>query len=206
MKNSNDTFKKIISHAKEYGFIFQSSEIYDGLSAVYDYGHNGVELKNNLKKYWWASMVQMEDNIVGLDSSILMHPKTWKASGHIDAFNDPLIDNKDSKLRYRADVLIEDYILKIESKINKEIKKAEKKYGFEFDEKEFLNTNSRVIDDKDRPVYDHSMAASHNNEETMKLVNATKAMEMQTAEDMGYNPFQPHMSSSSSPISKGGAS
>ena len=118
MKNSNDTFKKIISHAKEYGFIFQSSEIYDGLSAVYDYGHNGVELKNNLKKYWWASMVQMEDNIVGLDSSILMHPKTWKASGHIDAFNDPLIDNKDSKLRYRADVLIEDYILKIESKIN----------------------------------------------------------------------------------------
>ena len=146
MKNSNDTFKKIISHAKEYGFIFQSSEIYDGLSAVYDYGHNGVELKNNLKKYWWASMVQMEDNIVGLDSSILMHPKTWKASGHIDAFNDPLIDNKDSKLRYRADVLIEDYILKIESKINKEIKKAEKKYGLEFDEKEFLNTNSRVID------------------------------------------------------------
>ena len=146
MKNSNDTFKKIISHAKEYGFIFQSSEIYDGLSAVYDYGHNGVELKNNLKKYWWASMVQMEDNIVGLDSSILMHPKTWKASGHIDAFNDPLIDNKDSKLRYRADVLIEDYILKIESKINKEIKKAKKKYGLEFDEKEFLNTNSRVID------------------------------------------------------------
>ena len=100
MNSNQDTFKKIISHSKEYGFIFQSSEIYDGLSAVYDYAQNGVELKNNIKKYWWASMVQMNDNIVGLDSAILMHPKTWKASGHVDAFNDPLIDNKDSKLRY----------------------------------------------------------------------------------------------------------
>ena len=148
MSTKQDNFKKIISHAKEYGFIFQSSEIYDGLSAVYDYAQNGVELKNNLKKYWWASMVQMNDNIVGLDSSILMHPTTWKASGHVDAFNDPLIDNKDSKLRYRADVLIEDYIAKIESKINKEIDKAKKRFGDAFDEDEFRKTNARVLDNQ----------------------------------------------------------
>ena len=148
MSTNQDNFKKIISHAKEYGFIFQSSEIYDGLSAVYDYAQNGVELKNNIKKYWWASMVQMNDNIVGLDSSILMHPTTWKASGHVDAFNDPLIDNKDSKLRYRADVLIEDYIAKIESKINKEIDKAKKRFGDAFDEDEFRKTNARVLDNQ----------------------------------------------------------
>ena len=114
---SEENFKKIISHAKEYGFIFQSSEIYDGLSAVYDYGQNGVLLKNNIKEYWWKSMVQLHDNIVGIDSAIFSHPTTWKASGHVDAFNDPLIDNKDSKKRYRADNLIEDHIQKIESKI-----------------------------------------------------------------------------------------
>ena len=148
MSTNQDNFKKIISHAKEYGFIFQSSEIYDGLSAVYDYAQNGVELKNNIKKYWWASMVQMNDNIVGLDSSILMHPTTWKASGHVDAFNDPLIDNKDSKLRYRADVLIEDYIAKIESKINKEINKAKKRFGDAFDEDEFRKTNARVLENQ----------------------------------------------------------
>ena len=148
MSSDQDNFKKIISHAKRYGFIFQSSEIYDGLSAVYDYAQNGVELKNNIKKYWWASMVQMNDNIVGLDSSILMHPTTWKASGHVDAFNDPLIDNKDSKLRYRADVLIEDYIAKIESKINKEINKAKKRFGDIFDEDEFRKTNARVLDNQ----------------------------------------------------------
>ena len=148
MNSNQDTFKKIISHSKEYGFIFQSSEIYDGLSAVYDYAQNGVELKNNIKKYWWASMVQMNDNIVGLDSAILMHPKTWKASGHVDAFNDPLIDNKDSKLRYRADVLIEDYIAKIESKIQKEINKAQKRFGDSFDEIQFRQTNQRVLDNQ----------------------------------------------------------
>jgi glycyl-tRNA synthetase len=148
MSTNQDNFKKIISHAKEYGFIFQSSEIYDGLSAVYDYAQNGVELKNNLKKYWWASMVQMNDNIVGLDSSILMHPTTWKASGHVDAFNDPLIDNKDSKLRYRADVLIEDYIAKIQSKINKEIDKAKKRFGDAFYENEFRKTNARILDNQ----------------------------------------------------------
>ena len=148
MNSNQDAFKKIISHSKEYGFIFQSSEIYDGLSAVYDYAQNGVELKNNIKKYWWASMVQINDSIVGLDSAILMHPKTWKASGHVDAFNDPLIDNKDSKLRYRADVLIEDYIAKIESKIQKEINKAQKRFGDSFDEIQFRQTNQRVLDNQ----------------------------------------------------------
>jgi glycyl-tRNA synthetase len=118
MGTNEDKFKRVISHAKEYGFIFQSSEIYDGLSAVYDYAQNGVELKNNIRQYWWKSMVQMHDNIVGIDSAILMHPKTWKASGHVDAFNAPLIDNKDSKKRYRADVLVEDYCAKIENKID----------------------------------------------------------------------------------------
>ena len=115
---SEEKFKKIISHAKEYGFIFQSSEIYDGLSSVYDYGQNGVLLKNNIKSYWWKSMINMNDNIVGLDSAIFSHPTTWKASGHLDAFNDPLIDNKDSKKRYRADNLIEEFIDKIQNKLN----------------------------------------------------------------------------------------
>jgi glycyl-tRNA synthetase len=109
-KNTDELFKNVISHAKEYGFVFQSSEIYDGLSAVYDYGQNGAELKNNIKTYWWKAMVQMHDNIVGIDSAIFMHPKIWKASGHVDGFSDPMIDNKDSKKRYRADQLIEDKI------------------------------------------------------------------------------------------------
>ena len=128
---SEDVFKKIVSHAKEYGFVFPSSEIYDGLGAVYDYAQYGVELKNNIKEYWWKSMVYLHDNILGLDSAIFMHPTTWKASGHLGAFNDPLIDNKDSKKRYRADVLIEDYREKLEGKINKEIKKAQKQGDYE---------------------------------------------------------------------------
>ena len=142
---TEEHFKKIISHSKEFGFIFPSSEIYDGLSATYDYGQNGVELKNNIKKYWWRSMVQMHENIVGIDAAIFMHPNTWKASGHIDAFNDPLIDNKDSKKRYRADVLIEDHILKIENKINKEIQKAKKRFGEDFNEQIFIQTNQNVL-------------------------------------------------------------
>jgi glycyl-tRNA synthetase len=113
-KNNDELFKNVTGHAKEYGFVFQSSEIYDGLSAVYDYGQLGVELKNNLKTYWWKSMVQMNENIVGLDSAIFMHPKIWKASGHVDGFADPMIDNKDSKKRYRADNLIEDKIARYE--------------------------------------------------------------------------------------------
>ncbi|MDQ8005520.1 MAG: glycine--tRNA ligase [Pedobacter sp.] len=113
-KNNDELFKNVISHAKEYGFVFQSSEIYDGLSAVYDYGQLGAELKNNIKTYWWKAMVQMHENIVGIDSAIFMHPKIWKASGHVDGFNDPMIDNKDSKKRYRADQLLEDRIAKYE--------------------------------------------------------------------------------------------
>ncbi|GAB1462785.1 glycine--tRNA ligase [Pedobacter sp.] len=113
-KNNDEIFKNVISHAKEYGFVFQSSEIYDGLSAVYDYGQLGSELKNNIKTYWWKAMVQMHENIVGIDSAIFMHPKIWKASGHVDGFNDPMIDNKDSKKRYRADQLLEDRIAKYE--------------------------------------------------------------------------------------------
>ena len=145
MKNQEDQFKRVISHAKEYGFIFQSSEIYDGLSAVYDYGQNGTELKKNIRDYWWQAMVQLNENIVGIDAAIFMHPTTWKASGHVDAFNDPLIDNKDSKKRYRADVLIEDHVAKIEAKIEKEVKKAAKRFGEAFDKQQFLETNPRVV-------------------------------------------------------------
>lgn len=142
---SDDKFKNVISHSKEYGFIFQSSEIYDGLSAVYDYGQNGALLKNNIKAYWWGAMVQMHENIVGIDTAIFVHPTTWKASGHVDAFNDPLIDNKDSKKRYRADVLIEDHVEKIRQKIQKEVSKAAKRFGESFDEDQFLATNPRVV-------------------------------------------------------------
>ena len=138
--------KKIISHCKEYGFIFPSSEIYDGVSSIYDYGPFGVELKNKIKNHWWKSMVQEHENIVGIDSAIFMHPLIWKASGHIDAFNDPLIDNKDSNKRYRADVLIENYLTKIENKIQKDVDKASKKFGDDFDEKKFIKTNARIIE------------------------------------------------------------
>jgi len=145
MINKEEHFKRVVSHAKEYGFIFGSSEIYDGLNAVYDYAQNGVLLKNNIREYWWKSMVQLHQNIVGLDAAILMHPTTWKASGHVDAFNDPLIDNKDSKKRYRADVLIEDYAEKLHQKAQKEIEKARKRFGESFDEAQFVATNDRVI-------------------------------------------------------------
>jgi glycyl-tRNA synthetase len=145
MAQQNDQFKALVAHCKEYGFIYQSSEIYDGLSAVYDYGPYGSLLKNNLKEYWWKAMVQMHDNIVGIDAAIFMHPKTWKASGHVDAFNDPLVDNKDSKKRYRADVLIEDHIDKLEAKINKEVEKASKRFP-DFDEQMFRQTNARVVE------------------------------------------------------------
>lgn len=123
-----DVFKKLVSHCKEYGFVFPSSDIYDGLGAVYDYGQMGVELKNNIKQYWWQSMVLLHENIVGIDSAIFMHPTIWKASGHVDAFNDPLIDNRDSKKRYRADVLIEDQLAKYDDKIDKEVAKAAKRF------------------------------------------------------------------------------
>ena len=176
---SEEKFKKVISHAKEYGFVFQSSEIYDGLSAVYDYGQNGTELKNNIKNYWWKAMVQLNENIVGLDSSILMHPTVWKASGHIDAFNDPLIDNKDSKKRYRADILIEDYISKIETKIQKEIFKAEKKFGNQFDKDQFLNTNSRVIQYQSKIKSIHSdFSKALENEDLISLKKIIEDLEI----------------------------
>ena len=141
-----DVFKKLVAHCKEYGYVFQSSEIYDGLAAVYDYGQYGVELKNNIKKYWWDSMVLLHENVVGLDSAIFMHPSIWKASGHVDAFNDPLIDNKDSKKRYRADVLIEDHIAKYEDKIEKDVAKAKKRFGEKFDETLYRQTNPQVLE------------------------------------------------------------
>jgi glycyl-tRNA synthetase len=144
MAKEQDQFKKVLSHAKEYGYVFQSSEIYDGLSAVYDYGQNGVELKKNIREYWWRAMTQLHQDIVGLDSAIFMHPTTWKASGHTDAFNDPLIDNKDSKKRYRADVLIEDYCEKQRQKAEKEVAKAAKRFGDDFDAEMYRTTNPRV--------------------------------------------------------------
>lgn len=150
MVNNEEKLKKIIAHAKEYGFVFQSSEIYDGLAAAYDYGQYGSELKNNIKQYWWRSMVQYHENIVGLDAAIFMHPTTWKASGHVDAFNDPMIDNKDSKKRYRADVLVEDYMSKIEAKIQKEVDKAAGRFGDAFDEKQFRETNPRVLENVEK--------------------------------------------------------
>ena len=146
MATQEETFKKIVAHCKEYGFVFPSSEIYDGLGAVYDYGQNGVELKNNIKRYWWDSMTLLHQNIVGIDAAIFMHPTTWKASGHVDAFNDPLIDNRDSKKRYRADVLIEEQIAKYEEKIQKEVDKARKRLGDSFDEAMFRQTNARVME------------------------------------------------------------
>ncbi len=145
MANQEEQFRKIVAHAKEYGYIFPSSEIYDGLSAVYDYGPNGAELKRAIRDYWWKAMVQLHENIVGIDAAILMHPTTWKASGHVDAFNDPLIDNKDSKKRYRADVLVEEYVSKIEAKIEKEVEKAAKRFGDAFRKEEFLNTHPTVL-------------------------------------------------------------
>jgi len=146
----DNNFQKIISHCKEYGFVFPSSEIYDGLGAVYDYGQYGSELKNNIKNYWWKAMVQLHDNIVGIDSAIFMHPKIWKASGHVDGFNDPMIDNKDSKKRYRADDLIEEQIQKIQDKIDKEVEKAAKRFGESFDAELYKKTNPRVVEYKNK--------------------------------------------------------
>ena len=163
-----EIFKNLIAHSKEYGFIFPSSEIYDGLSAVYDYGQMGVEMKNNIKKYWWEAMVHLNDNIVGIDSAIFMHPKIWEASGHVGAFNDPLIDNKDSKKRYRADVLLEDYLAKLEEKMNKEVEKGRRKFGESFNEEQFRATNPNVL--RVRNKYDevHSRMTKALNDNDLK--------------------------------------
>ncbi|MFA6778767.1 MAG: glycine--tRNA ligase [Paludibacteraceae bacterium] len=170
MASQEDVFKKLVAHCKEYGFVFPSSEIYDGLGAVYDYGQNGVELKNNIKKYWWDSMTLLHGNIVGIDAAIFMHPTVWKASGHVDAFNDPLIDNKDSKKRYRADVLIEDLIAKYDDKINKEVEKAAKKFGETFDAELFKKTNGRVLE--------HQAKRDEIHERYSKAMNATDLAEL----------------------------
>lgn len=164
MAQQEDLFKKVVSHCKEYGFVFPSSEIYDGLGAVYDYGQLGSELKNNIKRYWWEAMTLLQENVVGIDSAIFMHPTIWKASGHVDAFNDPLIDNKDSKKRYRADVLIEDHLAKIDDKIAKEIAKAAKRFGESFDEAQFRATNARVLEYQAKRDALHSRFAQALNE------------------------------------------
>lgn len=179
MAKQEDIFKKVVSHAKEYGFIFPSSEIYDGLSAIYDYGQNGVELKNNIKKYWWKAMVQLNENIVGMDSAIFAHPAVWKASGHVDAFNDPLIDNKDSKKRFRADVLIEDYCAKLEDKVVKEIEKAKKRFGNAFDEAQFVSTNPKVLEyRKIQKVILSRMAKSLDNNDLTDVKALIKELEI----------------------------
>ena len=174
-----ESLKKIISHSKEYGFVIPSSEIYEGLNAVYDYAHNGVLLKNNIREYWWKSMVQMNQDIIGVDSAIFMHPKTWIASGHVEAFNDPLIDNKDSKKRYRADVLIEDYIEKQNNKLNKEVLKAKKKFGDKFDQNEFITTNKRVLELTDRiKSINERMADGFKNNNLKDIENLIKELEI----------------------------
>ncbi len=167
MAKQEEVFKKLVSHSKEYGYVFPSSEIYDGLGAVYDYGQMGVELKNNIKKYWWDSMVLLHENVVGIDSSIFMHPTIWKASGHVDAFNDPLIDNKDSKKRYRADVLIEDHLAKLDEKIEKEIQKAAKRFGESFDETMFRATNPRVLEQQQKRDEIHARFAKALNDNNL---------------------------------------
>ena len=164
MATQEEVFKKLVSHCKEYGFVFPSSEIYDGLGAVYDYGQNGVELKNNIKRYWWMAMTRLHENIVGIDASIFMHPTTWKASGHVDAFNDPLIDNRDSKKRYRADVLIEDEMAKYDAKIEKEVEKARKRFGDTFDEQKFRETSPRVKENLDKKEALHARYAKAMND------------------------------------------
>ena len=173
MAQQEEIFKKIVSHCKEYGFVFPSSEIYDGLGAVYDYGQNGVELKNNIKKYWWDSMTLLNENVVGIDSAIFMHPTIWKASGHVDAFSDPLIDNKDSKKRYRADVLIEEQLAKFEEKIDKEIEKAAKRFGEAFNKQQFRETNARVLEytEKQKQLHDRfAKALNDNNLEDLRQI------------------------------------
>ena len=168
-----ELFKKLIAHCKEYGFIFPSSEIYDGLGAVYDYGQNGVELKNNIKSYWWDSMVKLHENIVGIDAAIFMHPRVWEASGHVGAFNDPLIDNKDSKKRYRADVLVEDWMAKQEEKIEKEVEKAHKRFKENFNREQYLATSPRVLEIKAKMDTVHerfTKALNDNNLEELKQI------------------------------------
>lgn len=173
MAYQENILKKLVSHCKEYGFIFPSSEIYDGLGSIYDYGQNGVELKNNIKRYWWDSMTLLNENIVGIDSAILMHPAIWKASGHSDAFHDYLIDNKDSNKRYKVDMLIEDQIIKYENKINKKVKAAARQFGDVFDEQKFKKTNLYVLEymNKKKTLFDlFNKALEENNLEKLRQI------------------------------------
>src|SRR6188768_3016674 len=147
MATDSNRFQAIISHCKEYGFIFPSSEIYDGLSAVYDYGQWGTELKRNVRDHWWRSMTQFHENIVGIDAAIFMHPTTWKASGHIDNFSDPMIDNKDSKKRYRVDHLIEAHAEKLALEGRKEDEYALLKTMDELLAKEDFAALKQLIED-----------------------------------------------------------
>lgn len=179
MEQREDKLKEVISHAKEYGFVFPSSEIYDGLAATYDYGQLGSELKNNIKTYWWKAMVQMHENIVGIDASIFMHPTTWKASGHVDAFNDPLIDNKDSKKRYRADVLLEEHIEKIRQKIEKEVEKGLKRFGDAFDADQFRATNPNILRNAEKITYiEDKMRVTLENNDLEGLKNLIEELEI----------------------------
>ncbi|HWH61941.1 MAG TPA: glycine--tRNA ligase [Ginsengibacter sp.] len=147
MANEQNNFSEIIAHCKEYGYIFPSSEIYDGLSAVYDYGQNGSQLKKNIRDYWWRSMTQLQENIVGIDAAIFMHPLTWKASGHVDNFSDPMIDNKDSKKRYRVDHLIESHAEKLALEGKKEEEYALLKNMDELLSKDDFAGLKKLIDD-----------------------------------------------------------
>ena len=188
MSAQGEQFKKLVSHCKEYGFIYQSSEIYDGLSAAYDYGPYGALLKQNIKEYWWKAMVQLHDNIVGIDAAIFMHPKTWKASGHVDAFNDPMVDNKDSKKRYRADQLIEGVMEKIEGKIDKDIAKARKRFGDDFDEQQFRTTNQRIIDrQKQIDQIRQDLASAMTNEDMERLGTMITELEIACPESGSKN-------------------
>mgnify|MGYP000457794695 CR=1 FL=1 len=166
MKNTEKTMDKIVALCKNRGFVFPGSEIYGGLANTWDYGPLGVELKNNIKQYWWNAMTRLNENIVGIDSCVFMHPKTWVASGHVAAFNDPLIDNKDSKKRYRADNLIEDYLGKIEEKMNKEVEKGRKRFGEAFDEEQFRATNPNILREKAKydEVHNRYVAAEQAND------------------------------------------
>ena len=191
MASQEEVFKKLVAHCKEYGFVFPSSEIYDGLGAVYDYGQNGVELKNNIKKYWWDSMVLLHENVVGIDAAIFMHPTTWKASGHVDAFNDPLIDNKDSKKRYRADVLIEDHLAKFDEKINKECEKAAKRFGESFDREMFCQTNPRVLENVAKRDAIHSrFVAALEASDLAELNNLQELNENMNLDEVSYLDYE----------------
>ncbi len=185
--NYGEIFPKIVSHCKEHGFIFPSSEIYDGLSATYDYGPLGVLMKRNLMNLWFQAMTRLNENVVGLDAAILMAPKVWKASGHVDAFNDPLIDNKDSKKRYRADVLIEDYIQKQQQKAQKEAEKKAQKEGWLPDSPEYQRFLQNCRPGKKAVETADALAAAMNANDLVALKNLIDELEIADPETGSRN-------------------